>query len=181
MKTYQFNSKLWLPRKRKEIFSFFTDACNLEEITPSWLQFRVVSPTPIRMQVGTEIDYRLRIRGIPIRWRSRITVWDPPYRFVDEQVLGPYRMWVHEHLFTEIGGHTRCEDHVEYAVFGGSLVNYFFVKRDIRSIFAYRSERLQEFFQKLPTEEYHEIRRLKLRAKSIPAQSLPSALEKMIH
>jgi len=176
MKTFRFDSQLWLPRKREEVFSFFTDACNLEEITPPWLQFRVVSPTPIRMQVGAEIDYRLKIRGIPIRWRSRITAWDPPYRFVDEQVLGPYRLWVHEHRFTENAGHTLCEDHVEYAVLGGAIVNRFFVKRDIRGIFDFRSERLQEIFQKTPSEESLQIARMKLKAVMIAAKN-PQGLQ----
>jgi ligand-binding SRPBCC domain-containing protein len=89
MKTFEFESQLWLPQKRHKVFPFFADAFNLEEITPPWLQFRVISPSPIQAQEGTEIDYRLKIHGIPIRWRSRITVWDPPHRFVDEQVVGP--------------------------------------------------------------------------------------------
>jgi ligand-binding SRPBCC domain-containing protein len=147
MKIFYFKCSLWLPRPRKEVFEFFANALNLEEITPSWLTFRVVTPTPIYMQRGTEIEYRLRVRGIPVRWQSRITVWDPPHCFVDEQIRGPYRAWIHEHRFTEKSRGTLCEDSVQYAPLGGALVNKLFVERDIRKIFAYRSERLQGFFQ----------------------------------
>ena len=162
MKTFTFDSKLWVPRKLDEVFPFFTDALNLEEITPPWLQFRVVSPAPVRMQVGTEIDYRLKLRGIPLHWRSKITGWNPPYRFIDEQIAGPYRSWVHEHKFQEVGGHTLCEDHVEYSVFGGEIINRLLVRRDVQTIFGYRSERLQQIFQKLPTEESGQIARMKM-------------------
>lgn len=153
MKSVHFECGLWLPRPRKEVFEFFANALNLEEITPSWLKFRVVTPKPIYMQQGTEIEYRLRIRGIPVRWQSRITVWDPPHRFVDEQIRGPYRVWIHEHGFTEKARGTLCEDSVQYAPLGGALINKLFVERDIRKIFAYRSERLQKSFPELREDE----------------------------
>ena len=123
MKTFHFDDRLWLPRPRPEVFEFFSDAFNLEKITPPLLKFHVVTAPPIRMQEGTEIEYRLKIRGIPMRWRSRITVWDPPRRFVDEQLHGPYRLWVHEHRFTEDAGGTSCEDSVEYAPAGRRLTH----------------------------------------------------------
>ena len=147
MRTFHFAASLWLPRPKIEVFDFFSDASNLQEITPPWVQFQVVTPTPIRIQQGTKIDYRLKIRGVPVRWRSRITVWDPPHRFVDEQVRGPYRKWIHEHRFSEESGGTLCEDSVAYAPLGGALINTLFVERDIRKIFAYRSDRLQVLFQ----------------------------------
>jgi ligand-binding SRPBCC domain-containing protein len=147
---FSFRSQLWLERPRSEVFQFFSDALNLEEITPPWLQFRVVSKLPIQMREGAEIEYRLRVRGIPVGWRSRITSWDPPHRFVDEQVRGPYRVWIHEHRFTESGGGTSCEDSVRYAPLGGTLVNKLFVQRDIQKIFAYRSEQLRKIFGTRP-------------------------------
>jgi ligand-binding SRPBCC domain-containing protein len=146
MKSFHFEASLWLPRPRKEAFDFFSDALNLEKITPPWLQFQVVTPTPIQIHEGTEIDYRLRIRGIPVRWQSRIIAWDPPQRFVDEQVRGPYRVWIHEHRFSEKEGGTLCEDSVRYYPFGGALIDKLFVGRDVQQIFAYRSERLKELF-----------------------------------
>ena len=147
MRNFQFESKLWLNRHRDEVFAFFSDALNLEEITPPWLRFRVVSKLPIMMRRGAEIEYGLKIRGVPVRWRSRITVWDPPCRFVDEQVCGPYRMWIHEHRFVEDSGGTLCEDNVRYVPIGGALINALFVARDIQKIFGYRAEQLRRIFQ----------------------------------
>ena len=146
MRIFHFQSRLWLPRPRSEVFEFFSNALNLEGITPPWLQFRVVTALPIRVYKGAEIEYRLRIRGIPVGWRSRITVWDPPHCFVDEQVTGPYRMWIHEHRFIDDSGGTSCEDNVQYAPLGGAFMNKLIVEKDVRKIFAYRSDRLQETF-----------------------------------
>ena len=98
------------------------------------------------MAVGTTIDYRLAWRGIPLRWRSEIAAWEPPDRFVDRQLRGPYRLWHHEHLFVEEEGGTKVIDHVDYAVWGGALALRFGVRRDIERIFAHRSQRLIEIF-----------------------------------
>jgi len=151
MEICNFRSQLWLEHPRDEVFPFFSDALNLEEITPPWLRFRIVSKLPIQMNEGAEIEYRLRIRGIPIGWRSRITTWDPPHRFVDEQVRGPYRIWIHEHLFIEDSGGTLCEDNVRYVPRGGALINALFVERDVQKIFAYRSQQLRNIFGGPPT------------------------------
>lgn len=169
MKMIEFDSQVWLPQERDKVFPFFADASNLEEITPEWLRFRVISPMPIEVCTGTEIDYCLKLHGIPIRWRSRITVWDPPHRFVDEQVIGPFRQWVHEHRFTERAGGTQCADHLEYAIFGGVVVNKLLVARDIKKIFAYRSIRLQEVFQNVPTEECGKIAAMKIQPATKPS------------
>ena len=128
------------------MFPFFADAANLQRITPPWLRFEMLTPAPVEMRVGALIDYRLRVRGIPVRWRSEITHWAPPRRFVDEQRRGPYRLWVHQHSFTEADGGTRVEDTVEYAVHLGFVVQRFIVAPDLRSIFDYRERRLRELF-----------------------------------
>lgn len=141
---YRLTTALFVPRSRESIFSFFADALNLESITPPWLRFRVVTPTPIEMRQGTVIDYRLRLHHVPIRWQSRISAWEPPHRFVDEQVRGPYRKWHHEHIFEEVDGGTLCRDIVDYAAAGGRLVNSLFVKRDLIRIFTFRREKLIE-------------------------------------
>lgn len=146
MKTFLLKSSLWLPRPREEIFPFFADPDNLEKITPSWLRFKVLKSSTPTIQQGTLIDYRLRLRGLPIRWQSEISAWEPPFRFVDEQRKGPYRRWVHQHIFTEKDGGTQVEDLVEYAVVGGALINRLLVKRDLEKIFSYRSQALQEIF-----------------------------------
>jgi ligand-binding SRPBCC domain-containing protein len=92
------------------------------------------------------IDYRLRVRGFPLRWHTRINVWQPPHRFVDEQIRGPYRLWVHEHTFAAHDSGTLARDHVCYAVPGGALVNMLFVRRDIERIFAHRQSKLRSLF-----------------------------------
>jgi ligand-binding SRPBCC domain-containing protein len=146
MRIFTFEATLWLPKTPEEIYPFFADASNLEVITPSFLSFHILTPTPVEMKPGTLIDYKLKIHGVPIRWRTRISVWEPPFRFVDEQLRGPYRQWIHEHRFEAKDGGTLCTDSVKYAVLGGALVNHFFVKKDVASIFEYRNRKLKEIF-----------------------------------
>ena len=146
MRIREFRTELWLPRPRDEVFAFFADAANLDAITPPWVHFQTVTPAPIEMRPGTLIDHKLRIHGFPIRWRSRITVWEPPGRFVDEQVRGPYRLWRHEHIFTERDGGTLVQDRVQYAVAFDFLVHKLFVERDVAKIFAHRTETLRRRF-----------------------------------
>lgn len=146
MKTIVYESSIWLPRRLDEVFAFFSDASNLEVITPPWLKFSVVTPAPIEMRPGTLIDYRLRFRGFPLRWRSEITAWDPPHGFADAQVKGPYRQWIHEHTFVEKDGGTLAGDRVEYAVWGGALANALVVRRDVERIFDYRRQTLTAMF-----------------------------------
>ena len=144
IRTLEFSQ--WLPCPPEELFPFFADAFNLERITPPLLRFRVVTPPPIEMRAGALIDYRLRIHGVPAKWRTEITAWDPPHRFVDEQLRGPYRQWIHEHTFEPQDGGTLCRDRVDYAAPGGSLVNRFLIEPDVRRIFAYRAAALEEIF-----------------------------------
>ncbi len=134
--------EVWLPLPRDRVFAFFADAGNLDAITPPWLHFRIVSSTPIDMKPGALIEYRLRVHGLPISWRSEITVWEPPVRFVDRQLKGPYRQWIHTHEFEEKDGGTLIRDRVEYAVPGWilePLVHRLFVKPDIDTIFKHRT------------------------------------------
>jgi len=147
MKTFSYRSEQWLPRTLDEVFPFFADVRNLEELTPPWLRFDVVTPEPIPMAVGTTIDYRLAWRRIPLRWTSEIAAWEPPHRFIDRQLRGPYRLWHHEHRFEACGNGTDVIDEVEYSVWGGAIANRLGVARDIEKIFAYRSARLWELFQ----------------------------------
>jgi ligand-binding SRPBCC domain-containing protein len=97
-------TEIRLPTPLVDVFEFFSDAYNLEEITPPWLHFSVQTPAPIEMKRGALIDYRLRLHGIPIHWRTEITAWEPPFRFVDEQLRGPYRYWRHERRIFEYRG-----------------------------------------------------------------------------
>ena len=146
MKEFFLEAELWLPRPRAEVFAFFADAHNLEAITPPWLRFEVLTPRPIAMRPGTLIDYRIRIHGVPVRWRTEITGWQPPYQFVDEQLRGPYKLWHHTHSFEERDGGTLCLDRVRYSPRGGALMNWLFVRRDVEKIFAYRRRRLEQIF-----------------------------------
>jgi ligand-binding SRPBCC domain-containing protein len=136
---------IWLPAARDDVFRFFSDAANLQALTPSWVHFRMLTRQPIAMEDGTLIDYRIRVHGIPIRWQSRITRWDPPRGFVDEQTRGPYRRWVHTHTFAEDRGGTTVGDSVEFDVAFGFLAGRF-VMRDVRRIFAYRQDVLLRLF-----------------------------------
>ncbi len=143
---FTIETQVFLPRAIEDVFPFFADAGNLESITPPWLKFGILTPLPITMHVGARIDYRLRLHGIPVQWQTGITAWDPPFRFVDEQLRGPYRKWIHEHTFTHRAGGTDVLDRVRYAVPGGWLTNLFFVQRDVRRIFEYRTEQLLKRF-----------------------------------
>lgn len=146
MRIHVHESELWLPRPRSEVFPFFADAYNLERITPGMLNFRVLTPKPIAMKAGALIDYKLRVRGVPLRWRTRIAAWEPERMFVDEQLRGPYRRWHHTHTFEEKDGGTLCRDRVEYAYFGDVLVQSWLVKKDVERIFTFRAAALREIF-----------------------------------
>ena len=143
---FRLETSQFLPQARERVFDFFADAFQLETITPAWLHFAVLTPRPIRMAVGTLIDYRLRLHGIPLHWKTRISVWEPPHRFVDEQIGGPYRRWHHEHTFDPTDGGTLCRDVVDYAVVGGRFTNSLIVRRDLLAIFEYRQQKLHDLF-----------------------------------
>jgi ligand-binding SRPBCC domain-containing protein len=135
-------------RSQPETFAFFADARNLEAITPPWLQFRIATDEQIVMRRGALIDYRLRLRGLPLLWRSRIAVWDPPYRFVDLQVLGPYAFWEHTHEVQAVDdGVTRIDDRVRYALplwRAGDFAHAAIVRPDLERIFDYRQSAIAE-------------------------------------
>jgi ligand-binding SRPBCC domain-containing protein len=136
----------FLPQPIESVFQFFADAQQLETITPPWLHFSVLTRPPIQMAENTRIDYRLRLHGMPLRWQSVISAWEPPFRFVDEQALGPYRRWHHEHRFEPADGGTRCRDIVDYEVPGGPLVDALLVRPDLQRIFGFRRRKLEALF-----------------------------------
>jgi ligand-binding SRPBCC domain-containing protein len=143
MREFLIEREQTLPQGIDDVFRFFADPRNLGELTPPWLHFRVVGSSTPSIGEGTVIDYKLRIRGIPLRWRSVIRAWEPPLRFLDEQLVGPYRRWIHEHSFQDLGGKTRVGDRVRYSVRGGALVERFLVRPDVERIFDYREQRLR--------------------------------------
>jgi ligand-binding SRPBCC domain-containing protein len=146
MKRFALQTEQLLPRPLEEVFRFFSDPGNLQRITPPWLDFEILRGHDAQMRAGLLIDYRLRIHGIPLRWQSEISVWEPPIRFVDEQRRGPYRLWIHEHTFEARGDSTLVRDHVQYAVPGGILTQKLFVARDVGRIFAFRRQKMAEIF-----------------------------------
>ncbi len=143
---YELSSTLEVARPIEEVFAFFSEARNLERLTPDFLNFNIQSAPTRGLEDGSIIEYRLKVHGLPIFWRTRITGWSPPFFFRDEQLRGPYRYWIHEHSFEETDGGTRIKDFVRYQPLGGFITNSLFVQRDIEAIFRYRHKTLLELF-----------------------------------
>lgn len=149
MTTHVLEREQRLACPRDEVFAFFEDAANLERLTPAFLKFRVVTPPPIEMRAGALIDYRLRLFGVPLTWRTLIEIYEPNVRFVDLQLRGPYRLWRHTHTFEEIPGGTLMRDRVEYALpLGplGDVARAMFVRRTLERIFDFRNETIASIF-----------------------------------
>lgn len=141
--------RVWLPRSREEVFLFFADPRNLALVTPRWLRFTVLSAPPNPLEAGAVFDLRIHWLGFPLRWRALIREYDPPFRFVDVQVRGPYARWEHRHMFRAEKGGTWVEDRITYRLpLGplGGLLHRLCVGRQLQAIFAYRHRRLGELF-----------------------------------
>ena len=138
-----------VPRPRPAVFAFFADAGNLQRITPPQLDFRIVTPQPIAMQPGARIDYRLQLFGVPFGWRTEITAWEPPCRFVDLQRAGPYRLWEHTHHFAETAAGTRIDDVVRYQLPLAPLgeLAHLVVRWQLNYIFRYRQHAVAAWFR----------------------------------
>jgi ligand-binding SRPBCC domain-containing protein len=148
-KIYVFRQEQWISRPIGEAFAFFSEACNLEAITPPWLAFKILSISSDSIREGTEIRYRLRLHGLPISWRTEIRRWNPPFCFVDLQRSGPYKLWHHTHGFEAHGDRTRMIDVVRYTLpFGilGRAVHALKVRGDVGRIFEYRAQRIEATF-----------------------------------
>jgi len=149
MKIFNFKKELYVERPLEEVFNFFSRAENLQKVTPPQLQFHILTPLPIEMKTGTIIDYQLKIHHLPFSWRTEITEWDPPHKFTDIQVRGPYRKWIHQHFFEKSGDGTMMKDLLQYAIPGGifaTWINSLLVRKDIESIFRFREKRFREIF-----------------------------------
>jgi len=144
-----FHAEQWLDRPVQEVFAFFSDASNLEAITPRQLNFHILTPGPIGLEAGARIDYQLKLYGVPVKWASLIESWEPPREFVDVQLRGPYRVWRHTHRFAAEGGGTRIFDDVDYELPLGPLgrvVEALWARREIVKIFGYRTEVIRRRF-----------------------------------
>lgn len=149
MSIHTLRREQFVPRPLEEVFEFFSAAANLQEITPAYLDFRILTPEPIEIAEGTLLDYRLKWHGLPIRWRTRIVEWKPPYRFVDVQLKGPYRLWHHTHTFRPQDGGTCMTDVVNYSLpLGplGAIAHSIMVQRDVNGIFDFRREKIRQLF-----------------------------------
>lgn len=157
MKVYELYREQWVPRPLEEVFAFFSRPENLAKITPRSLGFQIITPQPIAMRAGTLIDYTVRPFGFPVHWTTLITDYEPPVRFVDVQLKGPYTFWHHTHTFAAAGGGTQLTDRVRYALpFGplGRIANLLAVRRQVRGIFDYRERVIADQFGGAP--EYGE-------------------------
>src|SRR3989338_3982565 len=153
MDYYVLKHEQLIPRPLQEVFAFFEKPENLSLITPPSLDFQITSERPITMEKGSRINYRIRVLGLPLRWQSLITAYEPPFRFIDEQTTGPYAYWRHRHEFKQVEGGTLIEDEVKYALPGGPfspLINRFLVKKDLDRIFNFRKKAVEEIFNRIP-------------------------------
>lgn len=149
MNAYLLHREQTIRRPLEEVFAFFADATQLENITPPWLYFRILTPRPIEMHTDTIIRYLIRWRGLPLPWRTRILLWRPPCMFIDVQEAGPYRVWHHTHRFEPVPEGTRITDTVRYAPpLGplGGIMHALWIRRDVEAIFDYRHQRIAEIF-----------------------------------
>jgi ligand-binding SRPBCC domain-containing protein len=142
---HSLRSSMFVPLPRAEVFDFFADATNLEKITPGALRFEIVTPSPIHLQRDTLIEYRLGLYVARFKWLTRISEWDPPNFFVDEQLRGPYRQWIHLHSFSDENGGTRIDDHVRYVLPLSPLgdLAWPLVHLQLRAIFRFRERAIR--------------------------------------
>ncbi len=149
MRDHFLETETAIPAARRDVFGFFSEASNLERMTPPSLGFRIRTPLPIRMEEGALIDYTILFHGLPMRWRTRISVWNPPIEFIDEQLIGPYKKWIHHHTFEEVeSGKTLMRDRVDYALPCSPLGDIVlpWVRTELRSIFEFRRQSILSIF-----------------------------------
>jgi ligand-binding SRPBCC domain-containing protein len=133
----------------EEVFAFFEKPENLEVITPKWMKFKIKTPPPLIMKVGAEFDYIINLMKIPLKWKTIITEYEPPYKFVDVQKKGPYKKWIHTHTFEAIEDKTKITDNVDYEVPAGilgSILNKIYIGKTLNAIFNFRETTINRMF-----------------------------------
>ena len=150
MKTFEIYTKQYINKSLDVVFEFFSKPENLEMITPKSLSFNILTPTPIKMEKGSLIDYTISLFGIPIHWRTLISDYEPPFRFVDQQIKGPYTFWHHTHTFQQVDGGVQIIDKVKYSLpmgWLGTLAHSVWVRKDLEKIFEHRKTVVQNYFE----------------------------------
>ena len=156
MRNYSLEREQWVSASLDDVFDFFSQATNLEALTPPWLSFRILTPHPVTMAAGTQLAYDIGWRFVHLRWLTEIVEWNPPTGFVDIQLRGPYKLWRHTHAFFPDRGGTIIRDSVRYGLpFGplGTVAHVLTVRRDVHAIFDYRAKRVAELFASSPTSK----------------------------
>ena len=149
MKLYSLHFKQTINRPIEEVFDFFSKPENLSRITPKKLNFKILTPTPIKMMKGQIIDYTIRLIGFQIHWRTLITDYNPPYSFIDQQINGPYTIWHHKHTFKKTANGVEIYDDITYSIpFGiiGRILHYIWIKKDLEKIFKHREKVIEQIF-----------------------------------
>lgn len=150
---YTFSDRQEIRQNLDKVFEFFEKPENLSDITPGWLSFKIINTGPSIMKTNAEFNYIIKLFGMPVKWKTKITEYVKPEGFVDEQVKGPFKKWIHTHSFKPVKDGVIMEDHVSYDLYGGflkNIINTIFVSRSVKSIFNYRKKIIQEIF---PGEE----------------------------
>jgi len=146
---YVYKQQQKIGKPLADLFPFFEKPENLSLLTPKWLSFKIKSKEPLSMKEGARFEYTIKLFGIPMHWETLITKYEPPFQFVDEQLKGPYKVWIHTHSFIENNEQVLMTDEVKYDLYGGFLkgiINHFFIKHSIKQIFRFRKAAITEFF-----------------------------------
>ena len=162
-KTHHLQRTQVIDKPLEEVFDFFADAANLQALTPEFLKFKILTPMPVEMREDARLEYSIKLFGVPVKWRTRISVWEPGVRFVDEQESGPYAIWRHTHTFEAQGNQTVMRDEVEYVEplgWLGAIAHTLFVERTLARIFDYREDAVSRIFEQpspqTPNEDRHD-------------------------
>tara|TARA_B110000116_G_scaffold90959_1_gene79189 strand:+ start:4611 stop:5084 length:474 start_codon:yes stop_codon:yes gene_type:complete len=145
---FYLKTNLTLNKNIKEVFQFFETPKNLNLITPSWLNFKIIQTVNSNTFKNQEINYKLTLHKITFKWKSEIIDYKKNISFCDKQIKGPYLFWEHSHLFSKVSEKTFMEDIIKYKVLFGTFSNNLFIKQDLRKIFEYRQKKIQEIFKK---------------------------------
>ena len=149
-KKYIMEKHQFISKTKSEVFNFFKTPENLEKITPSNLNFKIHTPSPILMKKNAVIEYQIKIFFFPIYWRTLIKSYDPPNSFKDIQLNGPYKIWDHTHIFKECKNGTMMIDRIVYSIpygFIGRMVHFIWIKRELKNIFNHRYKIIEEIFR----------------------------------